>query len=254
MEVNIQSIPLLDLAKKIKEGHSIKIGRGVDAVHYYCPVCNVETHGYVRHANGLTPLVFPHDDDIYYEGNDIVLPEVEKCLKEQRPDYFGFGAKMHTGICPKCDDHSAQIWVYDFANFPKPNIRNATHRFGTEELYRIDPAEIIVDPARGDLRQLEMDGVVIGHVFCYQDTMVRHDAFNGWPRNDFKSNVLFFYIDQLDTREPLRIPFYGVPNSDFPEDSLLPYDWQDARVVTRELRNAAEKFWIERGVKYGPNR
>lgn len=249
MEVNIQSIPLLDLAKKIKEGHSIKIGRGVDAVHYFCPVCNVETHGYVRHANGMTPLVFPHNDDIYYEGNDIMLPEVEKSLKEQRPDYFGFGAKMHTGICPKCDDHSAQIWVYDFQQFPKPNIKSGAHRFGAEELYRIDPMDIIVDPARGDLRQIELDGVVIGHAYSYEDASVRHDAFNGWPRTDFKSNVLFMAIDQLDTREPLRIPFFGVPNVDFPEGSLLAYDWQDAKTVARALKEASENFWQSRSKK-----
>jgi hypothetical protein len=151
-------------------------------------------------------------------------------------------AEMMSGFCPNCGSHLAQVWLYRFLNFPKPNMRRG-HTMGKEALYALDPMRIVKEFDNCELRLVELEGKVIGSALCYYNALIQHKAFHGWPQWDFRSDAIFFYIDALITNKNFsKTPTMYDMIHNHPDNPKLKKDWEDAEILVRELDRMALRF------------
>ena len=239
----INGAELSVLAKKITSGSHICIDKRVEEAFCHCPTCGRLTHGYRRHTRNVLPWVHCSEEDVCHDFSPIVLPEEETSYEKFQTDYFGMDAKLMSGFCPNCSSHLGQIWYYRFLNFPKPNLRRG-HTFGKESLYALDPARFVKEYKKCELRLVELDGDVIGVALCYFDALVNHKAFHGWPKWDFRSNIVCIYIDELLTNKNFsKTPAMFDILHNHPENPKLERDWENAEVLVRELNREAQEFY-----------
>lgn len=238
----VKGMELEDIAKAISEGVRLTMDKRVEEAFCHCPTCGHLTHGYRRHKRNEDPWVHYSDEDVCHDFSPIDLPEEEESYEKMKTDYFGMDAEMMSGFCPNCGSHLGQVWLYRFLHYPKPNLRRG-HTLGKEALYALDPAKIVKSHEKCELRMVELDERVIGVALCYYNACIDHKAFQGWPQWDFKSNAVFFYIDELITNKNFsKTPTMYDMIHNHPDNPKLKRDWDNAEVLVRELDRLALNF------------
>lgn len=239
----LRSKYLVDIAHAIEAGRNLSVGKAIESpLLCRCPNCHLELLGYQRHKNTQKPFINYLDEDLYFRGDPILLPEVIADKEAMGTEYFGMNAGLLDGICPQCGNRTSQVWFYRFMPFPKPNLYSG-HMPGSENLYQYDPANIVKEFERCDLRLLLLNDKPIGTMLFYTNALVVKSAFHGWPDKDFRANIVAFFIDSLITRDAVRANEadgawvnQGNIKAEAEEDS------REAEVVVRELNRLAQEY------------
>lgn len=236
----IQSKYLIDIANAINAGKKLAVGKAIESpLLCRCPKCHLEHMGYQRHKRNQVPFVPFMDEDLYSRGDPIHLPEERADYEIMGTEYFGMDAGLLDGICPQCGNQTSQIWFYRFMPFPKPNLYSG-HMPGSETLYQYDPANIVKEFDRCDLRLLKLNDNPIGCMLFYENALVDKKAFHGWPQKDFRCNIAAFFIDNLITRDaPCVIQLENEQEEQGSEVVHPTEDSCDAEAVVRELNRLA---------------